>query len=188
MHVAAEKASGVLEIDAARWLTNACARGVSNCPSSYPQFVCNGLLWPDRSLHPAAFEVKQLQAPLGISLAGTAGDEGPSNTQQQQPGSEVRLLLRNKQHFSSTAGLALRWRLLADGLPVVAAGAAACKTPAGGGAGAEGWQPLQVRQPLGPQQEAAVGLGVSWAELAQQAQHAAEASLEVQAQVGSLVS
>lgn len=146
--------------------------------------MCNGLLWPDRSLHPAAFEVKQLQAPLGISLAGTAGDEGPSNTQQQQPGSEVRLLLRNKQHFSSTAGLALRWRLLADGLPVVAAGAAACKTPAGGGAGAEGWQPLQVPQPLGPQQEAAVGLGVSWTELAQQAQHAAEASLEVQAQVG----
>ena len=41
------------------------------CPS-LPQFVCNGLLWPDRSLHPAAYEVKQLQAPLGVSLAGNS--------------------------------------------------------------------------------------------------------------------
>ncbi len=187
------------------------------CPS-LPQFVCNGLLWPDRSLHPAAYEVKQLQAPLGVSLAGTAGTaagaavgvtaggEGqggaqqpqPQQQQQQQqqqalePGSEVRLLLRNKQQFSSTAGLALHWRLLADGLPVAAgtAGAAASAegTAAGAGAGgnadSEGWQPLQLPQHLGAQQEAAVGLGVSWAELAQWAQQGAEATLEVQAQVG----
>ena len=163
------------------------------------QFVCNGLLWPDRSLHPAALEVKQLQAPLGISLAGTAestvaGAAGAAvgsavamgaqqQQQQQQPEDEVRLLLRNKQYFSSTTSLALRWRLLADGLPAPATTAGG-KPSAAGRADAEGCQALQLPQPLGPQQEAAVGLGVTWADLAQRAQHAAEGCLEVQAQVG----
>ncbi|PRW56286.1 Beta-galactosidase isoform A [Chlorella sorokiniana] len=146
------------------------------------QFVCNGLLWPDRSLHPAAYGVKQLQAPLGISLAGTAG--GEQQRQQQLAAAEVALQLRNKQHFSSTAGLALRWRLLTDGLPVPAAGAGS-KAAASSAADAEGWQQLRLAQPVGPQQEAAVGLGATWAELAQRAQHATEASVEVQAQLAA---
>ena len=140
-------------------------------PAPPPQFVCNGLLWPDRSLHPAAYEVKQLQAPLAVSLPEAATSGG-----QQRPQGELRLRLRNKQHFSSTDRLQLRWRLLADGLPVAA-----------GAAGSEGWRLLALPQPLGPQHEAEAGLGVTWAELAEQAQQAAEPCLEVQAQVGGRV-
>ena len=114
--------------------------------------------------HPAAYEVKHLQAPLAVSLAAAAGGGGDG-----QPAGEARLRLRNKQHFSDTADLALRWRVLVDGAPVAAAGSR------------EGWRALAPARPLPPQGEAVVALGVSWAELAQQAQQAAEPQLEVQA-------
>lgn len=140
--------------------------------------MCNGLVWPDRTPHPAAFEVKQLQAPLSISLpsaVAAAAAGGLEGGQASPPEGEAQLLLRNKQHFSSTAGLTLSWRLLADGRPVAAG--------SGKGSSSGGWQRLELEQPVGPQQEAAVGLGVTWAELAGRAQHAVEAAVEVQAQV-----
>jgi hypothetical protein len=109
--------------------------------------------------------MKHLQAPIAISLPSSAAAADAAGERQ-----EVQLVLRNKEHFSSSASLALSWRLLADGLP------------AGGGV-KEGWRPLVLQQPLGPQQEATVGLGATWAELAEQAQQAAEPCLEVRAQV-----
>lgn len=127
--------------------------------------MCNGLLWPDRTPHPAAYEVKALQAPLGMRLEA-AGGRATAAAGGGSGAEEVRVVLRNKQHFSSSAGLALSWRLLADGVP------------AGGG-----WRALQLQQALGPQQEVAVGLGATWDELAQRVQGAAEAALEVRAEV-----
>lgn len=146
--------------------------------------MCNGLVWPDRTPHPAAYELKYLQAPLAIGLE-QPGQQSEQDAELQQasaqPGGaplpawpaeqEARLWLRNKQHFSSGADLALTWRLLADGRPCPAR----CK---------DGWRPLEAQPLLGPQQGAAVGLGCSWGDLAQQAQGAAEAVLEVRAQVG----
>ena len=81
--------------------------------------------------HPAAYEVKHLQAPLAVSLAAAAGGGGDG-----QPAGEARLRLRNKQHFSDTADLALRWRVLVDGAPVAAAGSREGWAGAGAGAAA----------------------------------------------------
>ena len=123
------------------------------------------MVWPDRTPHPAAFELKHLQAPLAISLPPSAAAADAAGE-----GQEVQLVLRNKQHFSSSASLALSWRLLADGLPVA-------------DGSKEGWRSLILKQALRPQEEATVGLGAIWAELAQQVQQAAEPCLEVRAQV-----
>lgn len=146
-------------------------------------------MWPDRTPHPAAFELKHLQAPLGIALALPAGAAAAAGTETtaaaapQPPAAEqeVRLRLRSKQFFATSGGLALRWRLVADGCPVPAPAAAAGK--GGGTAGDGSWQPLVLAQPLAPQQDAAVGLGVSWGQLGAAAAGAAEACLEVQVQV-----
>lgn len=125
--------------------------------------MCNGLVWPDRRPHPAAHELAHLQAPLAASLEADAGGEA----------GEAHVSLRNKQFFASTAVLALRWRLLADGAPT--------GTLDGGG----GWRPLALAAPLGPQQEAPVGLGATWGELARVAAGAAEPCIEVQAQLAA---
>ncbi|KAL4457400.1 hypothetical protein ABPG75_012265 [Micractinium tetrahymenae] len=137
------------------------------------QFVCNGLVWPDRTPHPAAYEVKHLQAPLAVSLEQPAQQQAQQQQQQQhlQAEQEARIWLLDKQHFSSSADLELSWRLLADGQSLPGAGSK------------HGWQALALRQPLEPQQGAAVGLGSTWAELAQQAQGAAEVMLEVRARL-----
>lgn len=153
--------------------------------SCRPQFVINGLMWPDRTPHPAAYELKHLQAPLGICLPAAAAADGPAPQAQQAAGEEVHLRLRNKQHFASSRGLALRWRLLLDGRPAQAATASAAAGKGSGATDADGWQPLALEQALAPQQEAAVGLGASWGQLAAAAAGAAEACLEVQAQVGA---
>lgn len=142
--------------------------------------MCNGLVWPDRTPHPAAFEVKYLQAPLAIFLEQQSGPEqqhSQGGGQQSQPAlpaeQEARLWLRNKQHFSSSADLALTWRLLADGQPWTAEGYK------------DGWRELAAAPLLGPQQGAAAELGATWGELAQQVQGAHEVVLEVRVQVGS---
>lgn len=148
--------------------------------ASAPQFVCNGLVWPDRTPHPAAFELKHLQAPLAISLALPSAAGGF----QQLADAKVQLVLRNKQHFSSSAGMTLSWRLLADGQP---AGGDASTAGGGSSGGSKegGWRPLVLEQPLEAQQEAAVGLGTTWGQLAAAVPAAAaELYLEAQAQVG----
>jgi beta-galactosidase len=62
-------------------------------------------MWPDRTPHPAAFELKHLQAPLGLRICSTPG-----------PGSTaITLEVRNKDWFVDSSWLALSWRVLADG-------------------------------------------------------------------------
>ena len=141
--------------------------------------------------------VPHLQAPLAVELAlSGSGSSGSADAQtegrqqqaaaaaiqqpQRQPAdAPLALRLRNKQHFASTADLALSWRLLVDGLPAPAAGGAA----PGGGA-EHGWRPLLLAAPLGPQQEEArLELGSSWGEVVRQARGAAEPLMEVRAQV-----
>jgi beta-galactosidase len=140
------------------------------------------LVWPDRTPHPAAFELKHLQAPLAVDLAAAAaaadssGGDGERGAALKQcdPSEEAAVVLRNKQHFADSTDLALSWRLLADGQPVAAGGK-------GGGGSGDCWQAVVLPAPLGPQEAAAAGLGLSWGEVAQRAQHAAEAALEVRA-------
>jgi beta-galactosidase len=62
-------------------------------------FVCDGLVSPDRTPHPAMQECKKLQQPLGLRLEG--GN---------------RLVITNKQDFTALAWLRGAWELAIDGV------------------------------------------------------------------------
>lgn len=54
------------------------------------QFICNGVVWPDRSLKPAAYELQHLQGPLQLSpdmqqRTTTIGDEDSRAQYMYQP-------------------------------------------------------------------------------------------------------
>ena len=66
-------------------------------------FCCDGLVWPDRTPHPAMLECRKLFQPLAITAidlaSGTIG-------------------IRSKYDFITTAALRGRWQLLRDGVEV----------------------------------------------------------------------
>jgi beta-galactosidase len=66
-------------------------------------FVCDGLVGPDRDLHPAMHEHRHLAQPVWISA------------QPRKPGF---FLIENRQDFLSTDWLGAEWRFLRDGVPV----------------------------------------------------------------------
>jgi beta-galactosidase len=61
-------------------------------------FVCDGLVWPDRKPHPGIFEFKKLAQPVGVQLRGTS------------------IVLTNKDHFRTLDWLKGEWELLIDGV------------------------------------------------------------------------
>ncbi|MDM5090612.1 beta-galactosidase [Aeromonas bestiarum] len=65
------------------------------------QFCCNGLLFPDRTPHPALFEAKRAQQPFVLTL------------QSQAP---LRVEIRSEYLFRSTDNELLRWQLCENGL------------------------------------------------------------------------
>ncbi len=71
-----------------------------NQSNEEPQMCCNGIVGPDLIPHPGAYEVKKVQAPVGVSaedlLAG-------------------RLVVWNKHHTLSLAHLDILWELEEDG-------------------------------------------------------------------------
>ncbi|MDA0712214.1 MAG: DUF4981 domain-containing protein, partial [bacterium] len=75
--------------------------------ADYPNdanFCINGLVWPDRTPHPALYEFKKLIQPVVVTAI------------------DVKLgtfSVRNKQDFTSLAHLRGHWQLLVDGVPVV---------------------------------------------------------------------
>jgi beta-galactosidase len=83
-------------------------------------FVCDGLVWPDRTPHPAMYEYKHLIQPVRVELADPAGDA-------------VRVV--NDQDFRGLDWLQGRWELTADGetigegeLPALQAGPGQAQT------------------------------------------------------------
>jgi beta-galactosidase len=64
-------------------------------------FVCDGLVWPDRKPHTGLFEAKKLQQPLAVS-GGKGG----------------KFSIRNKQHFTTLDWLAGQWELQVEGVTV----------------------------------------------------------------------
>ncbi|MDQ3814105.1 MAG: DUF4981 domain-containing protein [Armatimonadota bacterium] len=66
-------------------------------------FVCDGLVWPDRMPHPGMYEFKKLAQPVGIE----AGDLKAG-----------KLLITNKQDFTTLAWLRGTWELTGDGVVV----------------------------------------------------------------------
>ncbi|MCG8453370.1 MAG: DUF4981 domain-containing protein [Spirochaetales bacterium] len=69
-------------------------------------FCINGLIWPNRTPHPAMEECKYLTQPLAFSLQAAP-----------TPGSAPYLTITNRQDFSGTAWLEASWELLIDGTP-----------------------------------------------------------------------
>lgn len=87
-------------------------------------FCINGLVWPDRTPHPALWEFKRLVQPFVFAL-DTGEAPGGRGARTAGP----RVTIRNEQDFTDTAGTVLHWRVLEDGgeiaagavpLPVVA--------------------------------------------------------------------
>jgi len=84
--------------DVTNWTYGSDGEGVPDA-----NFVCDGLVGPDRDLHPAMYEHLHLAQPVWISAV------------PQKPGV---LLIENRQDFLSTDWLSAEWRLLQDGVAV----------------------------------------------------------------------
>ncbi len=97
-------------------------------------FICNGLVFPDRSGKPVLAECLKLFQPVAASA------EHPLTG---------RVRLRNRHDFSGLAGIELRWTVLAGGEPVLSGTRALPDLPAG--ASAE----LDLEIPWTPQARAA---------------------------------
>ena len=65
-----------------------------------PQMCCNGIVGPDLAPHPGAFEVKKVQAPVGVMAADVL---------------KGRVIIWNKYHNLSLDHLDIRWELTEDG-------------------------------------------------------------------------
>jgi len=61
-------------------------------------FCCDGLVWPDRTPHPALAEFKKLAQPIEVTAA-----------------SNSRLRIENRQWFTDVTALRCRWTLSVDG-------------------------------------------------------------------------
>jgi beta-galactosidase len=79
-------------------------------------FVCDGLIWPDRTPHPGMYEFKKLAQPVGI----TAGNL-----------KNGKLRITNKQDFTTLAWLRGSWELAVDGEVVQKGKIPALKTAPG---------------------------------------------------------
>ncbi len=66
-------------------------------------FLCNGIVNPDRDPHPGYYEVKHVYQDVAID--GIAPEEG-------------RFSIRNRFYFKDLTGYTVRWRLERDGKPV----------------------------------------------------------------------
>jgi len=90
-------------------------------------FVCNGLVFPDRTPKPALAECAWLQRPV------SARADHPATG---------RVRVANKRFFSALDDLELRWYALADGVPVASGSAAMPAVGPGESADVALWQSL----------------------------------------------
>jgi len=143
----------------------------------HPTQVLNGIVAPDLTPHPGAWEVKQVQAPVAF----TATEDGLR---------AGKITVRNKYQFLDLGHLTLQWDVTEDGsilhagtlpLPAVAAGTEAeitlpLETIASSVAGAEYW--LNLRAVLaGDLPWADKGHDITWAQFALPCRKAGEAVL-----------
>jgi beta-galactosidase len=77
-------------------------------------FCCDGLIWPDRTPHPAMHEFKKLGQPVAVEAVDAA---------------RGRFRVRNRQWFSSLANLAGSWEMTVDGRPFAKGKLPRLKTP-----------------------------------------------------------
>ncbi len=65
-------------------------------------FVCDGLVWPDRTPHPALWEHKKLAQPVAVEAVDLL---------------RGKIRIRNEQDFTALGWLRGHWELLIDGVP-----------------------------------------------------------------------
>ena len=66
-------------------------------------FCINGLVWPDRTVHPAMYEIKKLTQPLAVTVVSL--EDG-------------LFAVKNKQYFTDLTWLEGSWALMRDGVQV----------------------------------------------------------------------
>jgi len=69
-------------------------------------FVCDGLVWPDRVAHPGLLEYKHLAQPLRVSLKSSRKGR-------------ARFVVENRRWFTDLSDLRGEWTLQVDGEPVM---------------------------------------------------------------------
>ncbi len=84
-------------------------------PSSF-SFCCNGIVFPDRSIHPAMWEVKKVYQPVAVEAVDLAAG---------------RVRVVNKHFFSSLDYLDIAWKLAADDQIIAQGSLPRLNTPAG---------------------------------------------------------
>ncbi len=67
------------------------------------EFVCDGLIWPDRTPHPAMAECHKLMQPIGFETVNLR---------------QGKIKVTNKQYFTDLAWLRFTWTIEVDGKPV----------------------------------------------------------------------
>ena len=104
-------------------------------------FICDGLVFPDRGPKPVLAECAKLFQPIAVS------SDHPLTG---------RVVVRNRHDFSSLAGIEMRWTIQVDGEPVLAGTAPLPDVPAG--ASAE----VDLAFPWTPEAKAAAAAGESF--------------------------
>jgi beta-galactosidase/beta-glucuronidase len=90
-----------------------------------PQMCCNGIVGPDLTPHPGAYEAKKVQAPVGMFVAPW---------QWGRPAQDIRagqVTVWNKHQFRSLDDLAIEWELLEDGQVIQSGALPPLDLPAG---------------------------------------------------------
>ena len=75
------------------------------------QFICNGVVFPDRSPHPALYECKYVQQPFFFDLHF-------KDVVQPVRRNVMGIKITNVGSFAPTSDFIFVWRLLVDGIPV----------------------------------------------------------------------
>ncbi len=81
-------------------------------PHEDPQMCCNGIVGPDLAPHPGAFEVKKVQAPVGIGVSPLFRFGPQPLVNDPLTG---HLIIWNKYHTLSLSHLEICWELSQDG-------------------------------------------------------------------------
>jgi beta-galactosidase len=101
-----------------------------------PQMCCNGIVGPDLVPHPGAYEVKKVQAPVGISSHPGKGwwlaKQPATSSPNLRAPLDGRMLVINKYHSLDLSHLAIRWELSEDGQVIQSGSLAPLHTPPGG--------------------------------------------------------
>lgn len=95
---------GIRQIDAAGRTFWAYGGDFGDVPND-ANFCADGLVWPDRSPHPAMYELQHLIQPVGVTLVDP---------------DTATIRITSKQDFVALSWLRGSWELTVDGLPVAA--------------------------------------------------------------------